>query len=97
MSDYETVWNGGPLLPPREGNSSLTSVTQERAPRRLVLAGHTLPERVHGGGKPKQYSEARKAAIRELWAKGLKLREIVQRTGIPAGTVYGMVAKVGRC
>lgn len=107
MNDIEVVpvWTGadgwlihdfgkGVLVPPYARESSLTTVTRSRAsPSDYEL----VEEKQHAGGKPQKYSEARKVAIRELRAKGLKLREIVQRTGMPMGTIYGIVhERIGR-
>ncbi len=92
MNDTEflCVWNGGPLLPPREGGSSLTGITQPRAPR--ATNNHDRP-REHKGGFPPKYSEDIKAAVRALWMDGYKLHEISERMEMSIGTVWVVVNK----
>lgn len=91
MNDTELVcvWNGGPLLPPREGGSSLTDATR---PRGQSSANPML--RVwsrHGGGKPRKYDEDTRQAARALWQRGMKVHVIAERLNIPKGTVWGWV------
>lgn len=94
MEQFEIQWAGGPLLPPREGGSSLTDATRPRCQRsgNQMIRFRGLR---HGGGKPRVYDEATRQAARAMWQHGEKLRVIAERLHSPQGTVCGWLRERG--
>lgn len=86
---FAITWAGGPLLPPREGGSSLTDAARPRGQTSANPMIRVRPR--HGGGKPRKHDEDTRQAARALWQRGIKLHVIAERLNIPKGTVWGWV------